>query len=162
MERWRSALENYVPSVTPSNQVSLTAVAVPFASYLVQIHNRIHPIFADAFLASLERLPPSDPLNQPELYTSIEIAIDKDGRIGRLGVTRSSTVLPFDIAVLDSVTRAQPFGQPPHEILSADGNVYIHWDFYRGVEQCGTANCHPFILSAPISARTELLDQRVP
>jgi hypothetical protein len=58
-ERWRSAIENYVTSVKPGNQTALNTARVPFASYLNAMHNRIHPIFADSFLDSLDRLPPT-------------------------------------------------------------------------------------------------------
>jgi hypothetical protein len=156
IERWRSAIENYVPSVKPGNQTALNTAAVPFASYLAQIHNRIHPIFADTFLASLDQLPASSPMNRPEIYTSLEIVVDHDdGRIQRMGVTRTSGVTAFDVAALESVYRAQPFGAPPHEIVSPDGNVYLHWEFHRGLEACGTSNAHPFMLkvqpkSAPV------------
>ncbi len=156
IERWRSAIENYVPSVKPGNQTALNTAAVPFASYLVQIHNRIHPIFADTFLASLDRLPSSDPMNRPEIFTSLEIVIDRnEGRIQRLGVTRTSGVTAFDVAALESVYRAQPFGVPPNDIVSPDGNVYLHWEFHRGLEACGTLNAHPYMLkvqpkSAPV------------
>jgi outer membrane biosynthesis protein TonB len=147
IERWRSAIENYVPSVRPGNQTALNTAAVPFASYLNQIHNRIHPIFADTFLASLDQLPASDPMNRGEIYTSLEIVVDhEDGKITRMGVTRTSGVTAFDVAALDSVSRAQPFGTPPREIVSPDGNVYLHWEFHRGVEACGTANAHPYML----------------
>lgn len=154
IERWRSAIENYVPSVKPGNQTALNTAAVPFASYLAQIHNRIHPIFADTFLASLDQLPASDPMNRPEIFTSLEIVVGHDdGRIQRMGVTRTSGVTAFDVAALEAVNRAQPFGTPPREIVSPDGNVYLHWEFHRGVEACGTANAHPFMLKlAPKTA----------
>ena len=33
-------------------------------------------------------------------------------------------------------------------IRSADGNVYIHWEFHRDeVYACSTMNCRPFILA---------------
>jgi hypothetical protein len=156
IERWRSAIENYVPSVKPGNQTALNTAAAPFASYLVQIHNRIHPIFADTFLASLDRLPSADPMNRPEIFTSLEIVIDpNEGRIQRLGVTRTSGVTAFDVAALESVYRSQPFGAPPREIVSPDGNVYLHWEFHRGLEACGTSNARPYMLkvrpkSAPV------------
>lgn len=147
IERWRSAIENYVPSVKPGNQTALNTAAVPFATYLNQIHSRIHPIFADTFLASLDQLPASDPMRQEGIYTVLEIVVDHDeGRIVRMGVTRTSGVTAFDVSALDSVYRAQPFGEPPHEIVSPDGNVYLHWEFHNSVEACGTANAHPYML----------------
>jgi hypothetical protein len=150
IERWRSAIENYVPSVKPGNQTALNTARAPFATYLSLIHNRLHPIFADWYLASLDSLPASDPINNPELSTNLEIVLDpEEGRIVRMGVTKHSGITRFDVAALDSVDRAQPFGTPPHEIVSPDGKVYLHWEFHRfpGIA-CTTQNARPFILRA--------------
>jgi hypothetical protein len=148
IERWRSAIENYVPSVKPGNQTALNAARSPFASYLNLVHNRLHPIFADQFLGSLDELPGSHPLNGTELVTHLEIVLDREeGRIQRMGVTRTSGVTAFDVAALSAVDRAQPFGAPPREIVSPDGNVYFHWEFFRNPQYaCSTYFAHPFIL----------------
>ncbi len=155
IERWRSAIENYVPSVKPGNQTALNTARVPFANYLNDIHNRLHPIFADSFLASLEGLPDSNPMNRPDISTNLEIVVSQDdGHIVRMGVTKTSGVTAFDIGALESVQRASPFGAPPHEIISPDGNVYLHWEFYRNpYYACSTYFAHPFILKvAPQTA----------
>ena len=95
-------------------------------------------------------------MNHPDIYTSLEIVVNHDqGRIQRMGVTRTSGVTAFDVAALESVYRAQPFGAPPGAIVSPDGNVYLHWEFHRGLEACGTVNAHPYLLkvqpkSAPV------------
>jgi hypothetical protein len=147
IERWRSAIENYVPSVKPGNQTALNTARAPFASYLSTIHNRLHPIFADGFLASLDALPGSHPMNQPDLSTNLEIVLDQEeGRIVKMGVTKFSGVTAFDVAALESVSRAAPFGTPPSDIVSPDGNVYLHWEFHRNVMACSTYNARPFML----------------
>ena len=148
IERWRSAIENYVPSVKPGNQTALNTARVPFASYLNTIHNRLHPIFADSFLASLDSLPGSHPMNRPQISTNLEIVLDQaEGRIVRMGITKTSGVTAFDIAALESVHRAQPFGPPPREIVSPDGNVYFHWEFWREPYfACSTYFARPYIL----------------
>ncbi len=147
IERWRSAIENYVPSVKPGNQTALNTARSPFGMYLAAIHNKLHPIFADWFLGSLDSLPASDPQNNQELYTSLEIVLDQDeGRIVRMGVTKHSGVTAFDVSALDSVQRASPFGTPPREIVSPDGQVYLHWEFHRGPMACSTLNARPYIL----------------
>ena len=111
IKRWRSAIENYVPSVKPGNQTALNTARVPFASYINGIHNRLHPIFADSFLASLDNLPKSNPMNNPDISTNIEIVLSQDdGHIVRMGVTKTSGVTAFDVAALESVQRASPFG----------------------------------------------------
>jgi hypothetical protein len=148
LERYRSAIENYVPSVKPGNQTALNTAAVPFASYLTQIHNRIHPIFADQFLGSLDRLPSSHPLNDQTLVTALEIVVEREeGRLVRRGVTRTSGVTAFDISAIAAVERASPFGVPPDAIVSPDGNVYLHWEFRRDAMACSTMYAHPYILN---------------
>lgn len=154
-ERYRAAIENYDPSVKEGNQTALNAARVPFATYINMIHNRLHPIFAEEFLASLENLPPSNALNG-NLITHLEIVLNKDdGRIVRLGVTRASGVTAFDIVALNSVQRASPYGKAPEAIISPDGNVYLHWEFHRDpFDACTTRNARPFILKeAPTKAQ---------
>jgi hypothetical protein len=159
IERWRAAIENYVASVKPGNQTALNTARVPFASYLNQIHNRLHPIFADSFLASLDRLPSSHPLNRADMSTNLEIVLDREeGKIVRMGITKTSGVTAFDIAALESVQRAQPFGTPPQAIISPDGNVYFHWEFYRDpYYACSTYFARPYMLKVkPKTAPPEL------
>lgn len=147
-ERWRSAIENYVSSVRPGNQTALNTAAVPFATYLNGMHNRIHPIFADSFLAGLDNLPPTHALNDQHLVTRLEIVLSRDGHVVKMGVVKTSGVTAFDIAALDSVQRASPFGPAPSAIVSTDGQVYLHWEFHRDeVYACSTMNARPYMLN---------------
>jgi TonB family protein len=149
-DRWRSAIENYVSSVKPGNQTALNAAQVPFASYLNGMHNRIHPIFAESFLESLDGLPATHPMNDKHLVTRLEIVLARDGHLKKMGVVRTSGITAFDIAALDAVDRAQPFGPAPHAIVSPDGNVYLHWEFHRDeVFACSTMGARPVILNTP-------------
>jgi TonB family protein len=149
-ERWRSAIENYVSSVKPGNQTALNTAAAPFATYLNGMHNRIHPIFADSFLGSLDALPKNNPLNDVKLITRLEIVLTKDGHIVRMGIVKASGVTAFDVAALDSVQRASPYGPAPTAIVSPDGRVYLHWEFHRDeVYACSTMNARPFMLNVP-------------
>src|SRR5260370_42017189 len=102
-ERWRSAIENYVSNVREGNQTALNTAAVPFASYLNGMHNRIHPIFAESFLESLGNLPASHPMNDKHLVTRLEIVLARDGHLKKMAVVRTSGITAFDIAALDAV-----------------------------------------------------------
>lgn len=160
-QQLKGAIENYDPSVKLGNQTALNAARVPFASYINGIHNRIHPIFAEEFLAALDNLPTQHTLNQ-DLITHVELVLSKDeGRIVRMGVTRGSGSTAFDAAALNSVSRASPFGKAPDVIVSPDGNVYVHWEFHRDpFDACTTRNARPFILkSAPPSKVTPKLSR---
>jgi TonB family protein len=155
-DRWKSAIENYVSSVKPGNQTALNTAAVPFASYLNGMHNRIHPIFAEGFLETLGNLPPSHPMNDKHLVTRLEIVLTRDGHLKKMGVVRTSGITAFDIAALDAVDRAAPFGPAPGAIVSPDGNVYLHWEFHRDeVYACSTMGARPFVLSAPAEKNEE-------
>lgn len=148
LERWRSAIENYIPTARDGNTTALNTARVPFASYLNQIHNRLHPIFADRFLSSLDGLPPGHPANRPDISTNLEIVLDPaDGKIVRMGVTKASGTTVFDVNALEAVQRASPFGAAPDAIVSPDGNVYLHWEFHREPNlACSTYFARPKML----------------
>lgn len=149
-ERWLPDIINYDPSVKLGNQTALNAAQSVFAAYLSTIHNAIHPIFAEEFLGMLNRLAKTHELNE-HLVTHVEIILSKaDGKVMRMGVTKQSGNMTFDAAALDAIDRAQPFGIAPDAIASADGNVYLHWEFHRDpVDACTTRNAHPFIVKDP-------------
>jgi len=86
-------------------------------------------------------------MNQGDLVTGLEVRIDNNGRLAKIGVVITSGLPAFDIAALDAVDRAQPFGSPPSEIISADGNVYVQWKFYRDERcECSTISAFPALL----------------
>jgi TonB family protein len=160
LTKWNDALQGYESWVKPTNQHALNSARCPFALYLIAMHNRIHPIFADEFVAWLDTLPSSDPRNNPQLVVRIEVATGAtDGRIVRMGVVRSSGVASFDAAALDAVDQAAPFGPAVREMLSSDGNVYFHWEFHRDpIFACSTINARPYLISVDrtSSGRTDL------
>jgi hypothetical protein len=151
-QEYRAAIENYDPSVKAGNQSSLNAARVPFAGYINMMHNRIHPIFADSFLGSLGKLSADDRLSDLKLTTHMELVLDgQSGNVVRAGIVRGSGVTAFDVAALSSAKSAGPFGQPPEAIVSPDGNVYVHWEFYRDpYYACTSKFARPYLIkSAP-------------
>lgn len=148
LSRWRSSIENYVATVKPGNQTALNTARSPFANYLNHIHNRLHPEFAQDFLSSLDSLPRDHAMNRPDIKTHMEIVLNgEDGRVVKLGITRASGSTAFDVGALESVQGASPFGAPPREIVSPDGRVYLHWEFYRDpTYACSTYFAKPYIL----------------
>jgi len=84
------------------------------------------------------------------LTTRLEVVLTRDGHIQQMGVVRSSTLTAFDVAALDSVDRAQPFGPAPDGIVSPDGFVYLAWEFHRNeVYACSTMGVRPYLLASP-------------
>lgn len=149
--RWadfRAAIENYIPGVRPGNQTALNAAASPYADYIATIHRSIHQEFAVRFIGGLPSAG-SNPMADQSLVTKLEIIFNADGSLHRVGVVRSSGLLPFDFGSFDAVMRGQPYPTPPDAIKSGDGRVYLHWAFHRNGRQCGTWNAEPYILPNP-------------
>ena len=74
--------------------------------------------------------------------------LTKEGHLKKMGIVKTSGITAFDIAALDAVDRAQPFGPAPSAIVSGDGNVYLHWEFHRDeMFACSTMGARPFILN---------------
>ncbi|HKP58837.1 MAG TPA: TonB C-terminal domain-containing protein [Polyangiales bacterium] len=146
-KKFRAAVENYVDQVKPGNQTALNAAASPFAAYLAAIHRNIHREFAMKFLRSLPLL--GGPFADPNLRTRLAIVINQDGTLHQVGVIQTSGFTPYDFGAWNAVTKAAPFPEAPKKILSGDGRVYVHWDFYNNERQCGTFNAEPYILPMP-------------
>ncbi|MCA1662659.1 MAG: TonB C-terminal domain-containing protein [Myxococcales bacterium] len=142
----RSSIENFTPAVRPGNQSELGTRQSPFAAYITAMHRQIHKLFTLGFLSDIELRGDSAYANE-ELWTQLEIVVKGDGSVERVGIVRSSGLLAFDVAAIDSVMSAAPFPAPPSTIKSANGKVYLDWQFHRDDRACGTFGVDPHILT---------------
>jgi len=145
-EHYQSPLENMVPEVKVGNQTALRSKKHPFARFIAQMHRDIHDAWAWGFLEQLDTSGRQHPLNDYELWTRVEIVLNRDGTIDKVTTVRHSGKLAFDSAAREIVHAAGPFPDPPREILSGNGKIYIHWAFHRDERACGTFGAQPFIL----------------
>jgi hypothetical protein len=147
--RWRGELEHYKAIVTDDSSFGPPDPRIA-GQYVNGMHRRIHSLFADRFEGSLSALPCDHPLNSPRLRAQLEIVLRPDGKVQKLGVIRGSGLTEFDIGVLDSVDRAQPFGRVPANLQSPDGLLYLHWSFSRNeFYACSTLGVRVFLLFRP-------------
>ncbi|MEM9491192.1 MAG: hypothetical protein AAGC55_18735, partial [Myxococcota bacterium] len=147
----KSALENFTPEIRPGNQTALKTRAAPFAVYIARMHRRIHELFTFGFLDDLDKKGADHPLNDWNLHTKIEFAVNPDGTLAedRIRIVKHSGRLEFDVAAIDALLTAAPYESPPKKIRSPDGRAWMHWGFYRNHRACGTFNVQPFILKDP-------------
>jgi TonB family protein len=148
-KRWnefRAAVENYVAGVKPGNTTALNAAADPFAMYLAAFHRNLHTEFAYEFIGSL---PLSGGLANMDLVAKVEIVVNPDGSLDRVGVVKSSGNLMYDFGAFNAVQRGAPYPPPPEKIRSPDGRTYLRWALHRNESQCGTWNAEPYILKNP-------------
>jgi TonB family protein len=144
----RSSIENFV-DVKLGNQQELGTRKSPFAGYITAVHRQIHKLFAFGFLTDIEsKFDSKGPYSDQSLSATLEIVIKSDGSVDKVGIVRTSGVMGFDVAAIDSVMSSAPFPSPPKEIRSTNGKTYLHWRFNRNEEACTTAGVQPFILNA--------------
>jgi TonB family protein len=148
-ERVRAALENFIPEVKPGNQTALNTRAAPFAAYIAKMHRSIHKLWGFGALEDWDELPGGSPLNDPKLSTTLEMVLNRDGTVDKITVVRASGYLPFDAAAIDVAYNAGPYPDPPRAIRSANGKIYVHWQFHRDERQCATSGVDYFILDNP-------------
>jgi TonB family protein len=142
----RSSIENFTPAVKPGNQEELGTRASPFAAYVTAMHRQIHKLFTLGFLSDID-LRQDSQYKDETLWTQLEIVVKGDGSVERVGIVRTSGQLAFDVAAIDSVMSAAPFPAPPQAIKSANGKVYLDWQFHRDERACGTFGVDPHILT---------------
>jgi TonB family protein len=151
INRVMAALENFIPEVRPGNQTELNTRAAPFAAFIARMHRNIHERWGFGFLEDLASRPMSDPMNNRELVTRLEIVLAGDGTIDGVKVIHTSGVMGFDVAAVDVVYNAGPFPDPPAAIRSRNGKIYVHWSFHRDERQCATSHTDYYILDNPPS-----------
>jgi len=117
------------------------------AGYLTDFHRSFHVEFAHTFIGSLPMT--GSELSNLELATELEIAIDPNGKLHTLGVTKSSGNETYDHGAFNAVHRSAPYPPTPSEIRSPDGRTYIRWWLRRNESQCGTWNARLYVLRQP-------------
>ncbi len=160
LARVRAAVENFIPEVRPGNQTALNTRAAPFAAYIARMHRSIHELWGFGQLEEWDDKPGSSPFNNRNLVTELEIVLNGDGTVDRIGVARSSGLMEYDVAAVDVAYTAGPYPDPPRGIRSSNGKIYVHWRFYRDERQCATSGAEPYILANASAAgdKPTLLD----
>jgi TonB family protein len=149
LQAMRSSIENFTFDVKPGNQAELGTRKDPFAGYITAMHRQIHKIFTFGFLQDIEMRAQKTQYDDMTLWTQLQIVINGDGTVEKVGIVRTSGVLAFDVAAIDSIMSAAPFPKPPAVIKSANGKVYMDWQFHRDERACGTFGVDPYILTTP-------------
>lgn len=143
----REIAKGYVPRVDRGNLVAIDSQRADWDEYVRRVHKKLHFEFAHGFLGTL---PSFGPLGNPNLVTTVELAVRGDGSPAHVGIVRSSGDEFYDLGVMAVVLQSAPYARPPASIQSPDSLTYLHWALHRNESQCGIWNAEPFILrSAP-------------
>jgi TonB family protein len=152
---FQSPLENMVPEVQVGNQTALRSRKHPFARFIAQMHRAIHESWAWGFLDQMDTRGRGNELNDFALWSRVEIVLNADGTISKVTTVRPSGNMVFDAAARETVWAVGPFPNPPREIVSPNGKIYVHWAFHRDERACGTFGATPFILDGSAGDRPD-------
>ncbi len=145
----KAAMENFITEIKPGNHTGVNAHRNVYATYIAKIHSRIHRRWADGFLIFLDTSEPAgSPLQDPRLTTKLELVIKADtGVVETINIVDSSGEVRFDAEAISIVSSVGRHPNPPPEIVSPNGYVYVHWQFWRDQRQCGTFGASVFLLN---------------
>jgi TonB family protein len=124
--------------VKPGNHTSVNAAPAVYAGYMAALHRKIHQRWP-AYLVSLDTsYPASHPLQRSTLQVTLEFVIEaKTGEFKAVNIVQSSGEMMFDAEAIDTALTIGKQPNPPPQIVSPDGRVYVHWNFWRDGRQCG-------------------------
>ncbi len=136
-------------------QLSLNTIEMLGAQYLNRIRRQVN-FYWDQ---NLQNLPASVRLSAPVYRTEVKVTLDGNGALDNILVTRESGNGPVDECVVQAFKIAGPFPNPPVELISKDGRVYLpDFDFqvevghammqYQGVDPRAGVQ-FPGIMKAP-------------
>lgn len=145
----RASLRSFGHDVRPGNHTGVNRKSNAFGSYVGMIHHKIHERWAHGYLMDLDiHEPGGSPMNDPTLNTQLEFVIRaEDGKVESVNIVRSSGQVRFDAQAAAIAHSIGPHPNPPPELVSPNGRVYVHWNFWRDQRQCGTFGASVYIVS---------------
>lgn len=151
----KASLENMIPEIQVGNHTSVNAHRAVYAGYIGTLHRKIHGRWADQYLSYLDtREPRSSPLQNPNLGVTLEFVIEAaSGKFEAVNIVQSSGQLMFDAEAIDTAWAIGPRPNPPPQIISPNGKVYIHWRFWRDGRQCGAFGAEIFLVTRDADGR---------
>ena len=144
----KGSLENMISEIKPGNHTSVNAHRSVYVGYINALHRRIHERWANEYLMMLDTSYPRDsPLHDPDLNTTLEFIIAADsGEFEAVNVVKSSGQMLFDAEAVSTAWSIGKRPNPPSQIISANGKVYVHWNFWRDGRQCGVMHASIYLL----------------
>jgi hypothetical protein len=127
-----SAIAEYIPDVKQGGFTSLNTDQFLFYTFYARINEQIR----NRWIMNLRTFSQTTPLSIQEALsrrtqiTEVEVLLTRDGDYVRSILHRGSDSSGLDRAVVESFVQAQPFPNPPLEIVDPDGFVHLRYAFY--------------------------------
>lgn len=92
-----------------------------FANYM----NRIRRLVNFYWNQNIQNIPRSEPLIKPQYTTAVDVVLDSNGALESIEISTASGSDVVDNCIIDAFRIAGPFPNPPEQLISKDGRVYL-------------------------------------
>lgn len=127
-----SALQEFLPEVKSGSFTSLNTDQFLFYTFYSRINEQIRNRWVENLRRFANRTHPLeiDKLSRQQQVTEVEILLDPNGRYIKTIYHNRSQDSQLDEAASLAFPMAQPFINPPSEIVQDDGYIHLHYAFH--------------------------------
>lgn len=112
------------------NQTVLNTDKVRYASFINRIADEIYQPWVESAEKALKEFSMGDRKIEANLYiTRLKITLDTEGAVKAIQVLESSGISELDEAPKKAFWEAEPFPNPPSQLLETDGFVRLTYEF---------------------------------
>ncbi len=130
-----STINEYIPEVRRGGFTSLNTDQFLFYTFYARINEQVRNRWVQNLRSFMYRSNPRliDSLARRVQTTELEVLLDKKGNFVRAVILGPSEDPGLDDAAAFAFRMAQPFNNPPADIVDTDGCIHLHYSFYVGL-----------------------------
>jgi TonB family protein len=104
-----------------SDRTRLNAKEYLFHGYMMRIRRLVNFYWNQ----NIQNMPRSEPLTKPSYTTVLNVVLDSNGALESIEILSESGSDVVDNCIIDAFRIAGPFPNPPEQLISRDGRVYL-------------------------------------
>jgi protein TonB len=132
--RWASLgaePQEFIKGKVETNHTALNTREFRFFGYFQRIRERLDQAWVSILKNKLKQyFEAGHHLSNDQNYTTqLVVVLNKNGQITRVQLIEESGTRDLDEAAIIAFQRAGPFPNPPKDLVNAQGEIHIPWDF---------------------------------
>ena len=127
-----STISEFIPEVRQGGFTSLNTDQFMFYTFYARINEQIRNRWVNNIRAYADSTPlrALNQISKKRQLTQLEVLLTPDGDYVKTIIHQGSQSEGLDRAAAQAFVDANPFNNPPEEIVSEDGYIHLHYAFY--------------------------------
>lgn len=127
-----STISEFIPEVRQGGFTSLNTDQFMFYTFYARINEQIRNRWVSNIREFADMTPQSilNNITQKRQLTQLEVILSPEGEYIKTIIHKKSESHGLDMAAAQAFLDANPFNNPPLEIVSEDGYIHLHYAFY--------------------------------